>query len=84
MSGLLDVFMMKERVNDGSNPILIVLEKASMLLSLFIIGTIGYGLNLPSWGIGVLVGASLGPVVYVHYYILYIRPLQKQGNIDGK
>mgnify|MGYP000223969386 CR=1 FL=1 len=84
MSGLLDVFMMKERVNDGSNPILIVLEKASMLLSLFIIGTVGYGLNLPSWGIGVLVGVSLGPVVYVHYYILYIRPLKKQGNIDGK
>ena len=65
MSGLLDVFMMKERVNDGSNPILIVLEKASMLLSLFIIGTVGYGLNLPSWGIGVLVGVSLGPVVYL-------------------
>lgn len=84
MSGLLDVFMMKERVNDGSNPILIVLEKASMMLTLFIIGTIGYGLNLPSWGIGVLIGASLGPVVYIHYYILYIRPLKKQGNIDGK
>ncbi|MBT4070388.1 MAG: hypothetical protein HOE79_04035 [Euryarchaeota archaeon] len=84
MSGLLDVFMMKERVNDGSNPILIVLEKASMLLTLFIIGTIGYGLNLPEWGIGLLVGASLGPVVYIHYYVLYIRPLKKRGNIDGK
>ncbi|MCS5532800.1 MAG: hypothetical protein NZ736_00910 [Candidatus Poseidoniaceae archaeon] len=84
MSGLLDVFMMKERVNDGSNPILIVLEKASMMLTLFIIGTIGYGLNLPGWGIGLLVGASLGPVVYIHYYILYIRPLKKRGNIDGK
>ena len=84
MSGLLEVFTMKERVNNGSNPILIVLEKASMLLSLFVIGTIGYGLNLPGWGIGLLVGASLGPVVYIHYYILYIRPLKKQGNIDGK
>jgi tellurite resistance protein TehA-like permease len=41
-------------------------------------------LNLPGWGIGVLVGASLGPVVYIHYYILYIRPLKKRGNIDGK
>lgn len=84
MSGLLDVFIMKERVNNGSSPILIILEKASMLLTLFIIGALGYGLNLPSWGIGILVGASLGPVVYTHYYLLYIRPLKKQDNIDGQ
>ncbi|NCG41993.1 MAG: hypothetical protein GWO84_00405 [Euryarchaeota archaeon] len=84
MSGLLDVFMMKEKVNNGSNPILMILEKASMLLTLFIIGTIGYGLELPGWGIGALVGASLGPVVYIHYYILYIKPIKKQRNIDAE
>jgi hypothetical protein len=84
MSGLLDVFVMKEKVNNGSNPILIILEKASMLLTLFIIGTIGYGLELPGWGIGVLVGSSLGPVVYIHYYVLYIRPTKKQRNIDAE
>ena len=84
MSGLLDVFMMKEKINNGSNPILIILEKASMLLTLFIIGTIGYGLELPGWGIGALVGGCLGPVVYIHYYILYIRPIKKQHNIDGE
>ncbi|MFB1038718.1 MAG: hypothetical protein QMC50_05820 [Candidatus Poseidoniaceae archaeon] len=84
MSGLLDVFMMKEKINNGSNPILIILEKASMLLTLFIIGTIGYGLELPGWGIGALVGSSLGPVVYIHYYVLYIRPIKKQRNIDAE
>ena len=84
MSGLLDVFMMKEKINNGSNPILIILEKASMLLTLFIIGTIGYGLELPGWGIGALVGSSLGSVVYIHYYILYIRPIKKQRNIDAE
>ena len=72
MSGLLDVFMMKEKVNNGSNPILMI------------IGTIGYGLELPGWGIGALVGASLGPVVYAHYYMLYIRPIKKQRNIDDE
>jgi hypothetical protein len=36
----------------------------------------GMALNLPDWGIGVLVGLSLGPIVYGHYYFIYIRPLK--------
>jgi|TARA_Y100000991_G_C21846618_1_gene294744 hypothetical protein len=75
MSGLMDVFMMKERVNEGTNPIFIILEKASILIALLIVFAIGVAMNLPDWAIGTLVGFSLGPIVYGHYYFLYIRPL---------
>ena len=75
MSGLMDVFMMKERVNESTNPIFIILEKASILIALLIVFAIGLALNLPEWGVGTLVGLSLGPIVYGHYYFLYIRPL---------
>jgi hypothetical protein len=27
------------------------------------------------------VGGSLGPIVYGHYYVIYIRPLKKEQNL---
>jgi len=69
---------MKERMNSGSSPILIILEKASILITLLIIVAIGLALDLPSWGVGLLFGLSLGPVVFGHYYFIYIRPILKQ------
>jgi hypothetical protein len=45
------------------------------LIALLIVFAIGLALNLPEWGVGTLVGLSLGPIVYGHYYFLYIRPL---------
>ena len=76
MAGLMDIFVMKERVNEGTNPIFIILEKASMLLALLVVFALAMALKLPDWGVGVMVGLSLGPIVYGHYYFLYIRPLQ--------
>ena len=77
MSGLRDVFAMKDRVNEGSTPILMILEKASILVCLLIVVAIGLALNLPSWGIGLMFGLSLGPIVFGHYYFIYIRPIQR-------
>jgi len=78
MGGLSDILVMKERMNSGSSPILIILEKASILITLLIIVAIGLALDLPSWGVGLLFGLSLGPVVFGHYYFIYIRPILKQ------
>lgn len=78
MSNLRDIFAMKDRVNQGSTPILIILEKASMLVCLLIVVAIGLALNLPSWGVGLMFGLSLGPIVFGHYYFIYIRPIQRQ------
>ena len=78
MAGLMDVFLMKERVNEGTNPIFIILEKASILIALLIVLVLATALNLPDWGIGILVGISLGPIVYGHYYFIYIRPLRRR------
>ena len=78
MSNLRDIFTMKDRVNQGSTPILIILEKASMLVCLLIVVAIGLALNLPSWGVGLMFGLSLGPIVFGHYYFIYIRPIQRQ------
>ena len=78
MAGLMDVFLMKERVNEGTNPIFIILEKASILIALLIVLVLAIALNLPAWGIGILVGISLGPIVYGHYYFIYIRPLRRR------
>ena len=72
MSNLREVFAMKDRVNEGSAPILIILEKASMLVCLLIVVAIGLALELPSWGIGLMFGLSLGPIVFGHYYFIYI------------
>ena len=77
MSGLRDVFAMKDRVNEGSTPILMILEKASILVCLLIVVAIGLALDLPSWGIGLMFGLSLGPIVFGHYYFIYIRPIQR-------
>ena len=76
MAGLMDIFIMKNRVNEGSNSILLILEKASILIALLIVFAVGMALKLPDWGIGILVGLSLGPIVYGHYYFIYIRPLK--------
>jgi len=78
MAGLRDVFIMKERMNSGASSVMIILEKASILITLLIILAIGIALDLPSWGIGLLFGLSTGPVVFGHYYFIYIRPILKQ------
>jgi hypothetical protein len=83
MAGLMEIFLLKDRVNgERDNIFLILFEKAFILMSLLIVLLIGIGLNLPGWGIGALVGASLGPIVYGHYYVIYIRPVKKQQNLD--
>jgi len=74
----MDVFLMKERVNEGTNPIFIILEKASILIALLIVLALAIALSLPDWGVGIVVGISLGPIVYGHYYFIYIRPLRRQ------
>jgi len=78
MTNLREVFAMKDRVNEGSAPILIILEKASMLVCLLIVVAIGLALKLPSWGIGLMFGLSLGPIVFGHYYFIYIRPIKRR------
>jgi len=78
MAGLRDVFIMKERVNNGASSIMIILEKASILITLLMILAIGLALDLPPWGVGLLFGLSAGPVVFGHYYFIYIRPILKQ------
>ena len=78
MTNLREVFAMKDRVNEGSAPILIILEKASMLVCLLIVVAIGLALELPSWGIGLMFGLSLGPIVFGHYYLIYIRPIKRR------
>ena len=83
MAGLMEIFLLKDRVNgERDNIFLILFEKAFILMSLLIVLLIGIGLNLPGLGIGALVGASLGPIVYGHYYVIYIRPVKKQQNLD--
>jgi MFS-type transporter involved in bile tolerance (Atg22 family) len=67
MAGLRDVFIMKERMNNGASSIMIILEKASILITLLMILAIGIALDLPSWGVGLLFGLSVGPVVFGHY-----------------
>ncbi|RJU91030.1 MAG: hypothetical protein DWC07_02315 [Candidatus Poseidoniales archaeon] len=83
MPGLLDLILIKEKVNgDRDNIFLMLFEKAFILIALLVIFLIGVGLGLPDWGVAVLVGGSLGPVVYGHYYFIYIRPVKKQQNLD--
>jgi hypothetical protein len=78
MAGLRDVFLMKERMNSGASSIMIIFEKASILITLLMILAIGLALDLPSWGVGLLFGLSMGPVVFGHYYFIYIRPILKE------
>ena len=63
MPGLMEVFILKERVNDNRDDsiFMMLFEKAFILISLLV-----------------------GPIVYGHYYFIYIRPAKKQQNIDLK
>ena len=78
MAGLRDVFIMKDRMNSGASSVMIILEKASILITLLIILAIGLDLELHPWGVGLMFGLSIGPVVFGHYYIIYIWPILKQ------
>ena len=83
MAGLMEVFLLKDRVSrDRDNIFLILFEKAFILISLLVGLLIGGSLDLPAWGGGALGGASLGPIVYGHYYVIYIRPVKKKQNLD--
>ena len=83
MAGLMEVFLLKDRVSrDRDNIFLILFEKAFILISLLVVLLSGIALGLPDWGVGALVGASLGPIVYGHYYVIYIRPVRKKQNLD--
>lgn len=83
MSNLLDIFIMKQRALDvddqnAKTVFWVMFEKLSIILSLVIIFAVTLALNLPWWAIGAILGLSLGPVVYGHYYFIYIRPVMKQ------
>ena len=72
MVGLFDLFTMRDRINNSTNVFYIIFEKASILISLLIIMAIGLALDFPMWGVAVLVGLSLGPIVYGHYYLISV------------
>ena len=86
MANLLDVFLMKQRALDADDQNVrtvfwIMFEKASVILCLVIVLSICLALNLNWVTTGIIVGLYLGPIVYAHYYFIYIRPLNK-GKID--
>jgi hypothetical protein len=82
MADLLNILLLKDRVNgDRDNIFLILFEKAFILIALLVVLLIGVALEWPPWGVGMLVGGSLGPIVYGHYYVIYIRPLKKEQNL---
>ena len=83
MSNLLDIFIMKQRALDVDDQnartvFWVMFEKLSIILSLVIIFAITRALDLPWWAIGAILGFSLGPIVYGHYYFIYIRPVMKR------
>lgn len=83
MPGLLDLILIKDKVNgDRDNIFMMLYEKAFILIALLVVFLIAVALNLPDWGVALMVGGSLGPIVYGHYYMIYIRPLKKQQNVD--
>jgi len=83
MPGLLDLILIKDKVNgDRDNIFMMLFEKAFILIALLVVFLIAVALNLPDWGVALMVGGSLGPIVYGHYYVIYIRPLKKQQNVD--
>ena len=84
MPGMLDLLFLKSKgvENEGERAYLLMLEKASMLIVLFFILMITVALELPGWAVGLIVGGSLGPVVYGHYYINYIRRPKKREKVD--
>ena len=83
MSNLLDIFIIKQRALDVDDQnartvFWVMFEKLSIILSLVIIFAITLALDLPWWAIGAILGFSLGPIVYGHYYFIYIRPVMKR------
>ena len=83
MSNLLDIFIMKQRALDVDDQnartvFWVMFEKLSIILALVIIFAITLALDLPWWAIGAILGFSLGPIVYGHYYFIYIRPVMKR------
>ena len=83
MSSLLDIFMMKQRALDiddqnARTVFWVMFEKLSIVLSLVLIFAVTLALDLPWWAIGAVLGFSLGPIVYGHYYFIYIRPVLKR------
>ena len=84
MPGMMDLLFLKSKgvENEGERAYLLMLEKASMLIVLFFILMITVALGLPGWAVGLIVGGSLGPVVYGHYYINYIRRPKKREKVD--
>jgi len=83
MPGLLDLILIKDKVNgDRDNIFMMLFEKAFILIALLVVFLVAVALGLPDWGVALVVGASLGPIVYGHYYVIYIRPLKKQQNVD--
>ena len=86
MSNLLDIFVMKQRALDVDDQnartvFWVMFEKLSIILSLVIIFAITLALDLPWWAIGAILGFSLGPIVYGHYYFIYIRPVMKRRDV---
>ena len=78
----MDIFLMKDNLNkidqDARTVYWIILEKLSIVLCLIIVFAGALALGLPWWAVGAVLGFSLGPVVYGHYYFIYIRPLIKR------
>ena len=86
MSYLLDIFILKQRALDVDDQnartvFWVMFEKLSIILSLVIIFAITLALDLPWWAIGAILGFSLGPIVYGHYYFIYIRPVMKRREV---
>ena len=73
---------MKDNINkidqDAKTVYWIILEKLSIVLCLIIVFAGALALSLPWWAVGAILGFSLGPIVYVHYYFIYIRPMIKR------
>ena len=73
---------MKDNLNkidqDARTVYWIILEKLSIVLCLIIVFAGVLALGLPWWAVGAILGFSLGPIVYGHYYFIYIRPLLKR------
>ncbi len=83
MSSLFDIFMMKQRALDiddqnARTVFWVMFEKLSIVLSLVLVFAVTLALDLPWWAIGAVLGFSLGPIVYGHYYFIYIRPVLKR------
>ena len=53
MPGLMEVFILKDRVNGNRDNIFMMLfEKAFILISLLVVLLIGVAIGLPAWGVG--------------------------------